>query len=175
MSFLDRFKKAKSARPASLSVTASATEVLAPVSGEGVAMASLPDSLFAGGAMGTAYGVEPTEGIIYAPVSGTVTATTATLHAMGLCSDAGVEVLIHVGVDTVNMKGDGFAGFVEKGQRVAAGEPLMSFDRAKIRQAGYPDTVIVVITNTDDLARVEPVAPAHVSAGEKIFEVASAR
>ncbi len=172
MGFFDRFKKVEPMRPPALFVTASATEVLSPVSGEGVAMVSLPDPVFAGGVMGVAYGVEPTDDVIYAPVSGIVTATTATLHAVGLCSDTGVEVLIHVGVDTVNMKGDGFAGFVEKGQHVAAGEPLMTFDRAKIRQAGYSDTVIVVITNTDDLAKVEPVAPAHVSSGEKIFEVA---
>ncbi|NLH91195.1 MAG: PTS glucose transporter subunit IIA [Atopobium sp.] len=171
MGFFDKFKKAEPAKPAPITVETVPTAVYAPVAGEGVEQASLPDQVFASGVMGKAYGIKPEGGVIYAPVAGTITATTDTLHAVGLSTDDDIEVLIHVGVDTVNMKGEGFTGFIEKGQRVVAGEPLMTFDSEKIKKAGYDDTVIVVITNTDDLAKVEPIAAKHVDAGEKIFDV----
>lgn len=175
MGFFDKFKKTEPAKPATIAVEAVPTAVYAPVSGNGVAMESLPDPVFASGVMGKAYGIEPEDGVIYSPVAGTISATTGTLHAIGVSTDDGIEVLIHVGVDTVNMKGEGFTGFIEKGQHVVAGEPLMTFDRDKIKQAGYNDIVIVVITNTDDLAKVEPIAAVHVVAGEKIFDVAATK
>ncbi|MEE1273041.1 MAG: PTS glucose transporter subunit IIA [Olegusella sp.] len=175
MGLFDKFKKAaKPAKPAAITVEAAPTAVYAPVPGTGVAMADLPDPVFASGAMGKAYGIVPTEGVVYAPVAGTITATTQTLHALGLASDDGIEVLIHVGVDTVNMKGDGFTGFVKQGDHVAAGEPLMTFDIAKIKKAGYATDVITVITNTDEFKSVEPAAPAEVAAGAKIFDVVPA-
>ena len=160
-------------RPEALRIAVSPAGVYAPASGELAAMADIPDPVFASGAMGPAVGIAPSEGVIYAPVSGTITVTTGTLHAVGLRSDAGIEILIHVGVDTVNMKGDGFTGFVEQGQSVAAGEPLMVVDLEKVAQAGYSDMVIVAVTNASAFARFETVAAGSVSAGEQIMDVSS--
>ena len=110
--------------------------------------------------------IKPEIDTIYSPVDGEVTVTTGTLHALGLMGDNGVEILIHVGIDTVEMRGDGFTGFVNKGDRVKAGQALMTFDRSKIIAAGKQDDVIMVVTNTTDLPKVEPVSPQHINAGE---------
>lgn len=174
MGLFDRFKKkaepAKPAKPADLDVTASADAVSAPVSGKLVAMEDIPDPVFASGAMGKAVGIWPNEGVVYAPVSGSITAGMP--HAVGFMSDDDVEVLIHVGIDTVEMKGDGFRMFVERGQHVKAGQVLMTFDRDKIAKAGYKDIVISVITNSDNFSSVTPHEPAEVAAGEKVFTIA---
>lgn len=176
MSLFDMFKKktVEVAKPSAVHIDAVPTAVYATAAGEGMAMADIPDPVFASGAMGKAYGIKPSEGVVYAPVNGTVTVVAQTLHALGISSDDGVEVLIHIGVDTVTMKGDGFTSFVEKGQHIVAGEPLLTFDREKIAAAGFSDVVITVITNGDDLKDVEPVAPKTVAAGDKIFDIAFA-
>ena len=173
MGFLDKlFGSKKPAKPEAISVTTEKGAVYAPVAGKVEAMENIPDPVFASGAMGPCVGIWPVDGNVYAPVSGTVTANMP--HAFGFLGDDGVEVLIHVGVDTVNMKGDGFTGFVKQGDHVAAGEPLMTFDIAKIKKAGYATDVITVITNTDEFKSVEPAAPAEVAAGAKIFDVVPA-
>ena len=101
-------------RPASLAVSGAPDEVLAICSGELMSMADIPDPVFAAGAMGMAVGIKPADGTIYAPVSGVITLTTGTLHAVGLTADDGVSILIHLGVDTVNMNGDGFVDYVKE-------------------------------------------------------------
>ena len=103
--------------------------------------------------MGKTIAIWPSEGVVYAPVSGLV--ASAMPHAMGFAGDDGTEVLIHVGVDTVNMNGDGFTCLVNEGDTVKAGQPLIRFSRAKIKAAGYSDTVAVLLTNSDDLEDVE--------------------
>lgn len=158
-------------RPAALAVSGAPDEVLAICSGELMNMADIPDPVFAAGAMGMAVGIKPTDGTAYAPVSGVVTLITGTLHAVGLTTDDGISILIHLGVDTVNMKGEGFHGFVEKGQRVRAGEPLMTMDLDKIAAAGYSDVAITVITNSDAFAEVVPAAAGHVNAGSCVMRV----
>ena len=158
-------------RPDPLDIQAAPHVVCAPASGQLMAMADIPDPVFACGAMGPAVGIKPDAGVVYAPVSGTVTLTTGTLHALGLRSDNGVEILIHMGVDTVNMKGDGFTGFVEKGQRVSAGEALLVMDLEKVAAAGYSDVVITVVTNADDFAPVIPVEAGPVCAGAQVMTV----
>ncbi len=90
------------------------------------------------------------EGVIAAPFDGEITTVAETKHAVGLSSPDGMEVLIHVGVDTVAMNGDGFTALVEEGQKVRAGEPLLTFDRDKIAAAGHPDVVVLLVTNSDD-------------------------
>jgi len=176
MGFFDKLFGKKeapaAARPDSITTEYADNVVVAPTPGELVAMADIPDPVFAGGAMGVATGIKPSKGIVYAPVSGVVTATMpGSLHAVGLASDSGVEVLIHVGVDTVEMKGDGFAGFVEKGEHVTAGQPLITFDTAKIAAAGHSDCVITVVLNGDDYASVEPVEPGAIEAGKPIINL----
>lgn len=124
--------------------------VYAPVSGSAIPSEEIPDETFAAGVLGRGVGINPTESIVVAPFNGEISSVTDTKHAVGISSPDGMELLIHVGVDTVAMQGDGFQCFVQEGQQVKAGEKLIAFDRKKIKQAGHPDCVVVLVTNSDD-------------------------
>lgn len=132
--------------------------ICAPVSGKAICREDIPDETFASGIMGEGVGIKPEEEIIVAPFDGEITSVVDTGHAVGLTSSDGVELLIHVGVDTVKMQGDGFQVFVTEGQKVKTGEKLLKFDRDKIRKAGYSDTTAVLVTNSDDYSSVKTVA-----------------
>lgn len=134
------------------------TIIYAPVSGKVICREDIPDETFASGIMGEGVGIKPEEEIIVAPFDGEITSVVDTGHAVGLTSSDGVELLIHVGVDTVKMQGDGFQAFVTEGQKVKTGEKLLKFDRDKIRKAGYSDTTAVLVTNSDDYSSVKTVA-----------------
>ena len=168
MGLFDKFKKPS--KPAALSVEAPAGTVLAPVAGNVIALGDVPDPVFSSGVMGKGCGIDPSGEVVYAPVSGTLSVIGApNFHAVGLVGDDGAEILIHVGVDTVEMKGDGFTVFAEKNAHVKAGEPLLSFSKKKIVAAGHATTVIIALTNTDDLASVELVKTGASEAGEKVI------
>ena len=124
--------------------------VYAPVSGTAIPSEEIPDETFAAGVLGRGVGIQPVEGVITAPFDGEISTVAETRHAVGLSSPDGMEVLIHVGVDTVAMNGDGFAALVQEGQKVRAGETLLTFDRAKIAAAGHPDVVVMLVTHSDD-------------------------
>lgn len=142
----------------------------APVKGDFVPMDQVPDDVFSQGIMGVCCGVDPEEGAVYAPADGTVSQLIDTLHAVGL-SVGDMEILIHVGVDTVMMNGDGFSCAVEAGQKVTKGELLLNMDLEKIRAAGHPTTVIMAVTNSDDFASVEALATGTVPVGGDILRV----
>ena len=133
-------------------------------------MSQIPDEMFSQGIMGVCCGVNPEEGRVYAPIDATVTQLTDTLHAVGL-EAGGMEILIHVGVDTVEMKGEGFANAVKEGQSVKKGELLLTMDLDKIREAGHPSTVIMAVTNTDDFAGVEETGSGAVQPGDGVLRV----
>lgn len=124
--------------------------IYAPIQGNVIARTQIPDETFASGVLGDGVGIEPEQGIVCAPFDGEISSLTETKHAIGISSLSGMEVLIHVGVDTVKMKGDGFTLFVSEGEKVKAGQKLMTFDLDKIRSAGYPTTSAVLLTNSDD-------------------------
>ncbi len=124
--------------------------VYAPAAGSAFPSEEIPDETFAAGVLGRGVGINPTEGLVVAPFDGEISSVTDTKHAVGVTSPDGIELLIHVGVDTVAMDGDGFTCYVQEGQKVKAGEKLIAFDRDKIRQAGHPDCVVVLVTNSDD-------------------------
>ena len=144
--------------PDAIALTTEAGEVKAPVNGTIIPAKEIPDPVFAEETMGPSVGIKPSEGIVYAPFDGEVMMIFPTNHAIGLKSDSGMEVLIHIGVDTVAMDGDGFAAFTKQGDKVKAGDKLLSFDRDKIAAAGHPDTVIVALTNGTEFKDVKRAA-----------------
>ncbi len=160
---------ASSRRPEPVDANDSDNSICSPASGRVIPLSEVKDPVFAMGMLGSGLGIEPSDGVAYAPVSGVVTAVVATRHAIALKSDSGEEVLVHVGVDTVNLHGRGFKVFAEKGDRVQAGDALIAFDRSVIRDAGLDDTVIVTVTNASDFASVEQECSEDVSAGEPIL------
>ena len=135
-------------------IRCAAGQVLQPVKGTVIARDQIPDDTFASGVLGDGVGIQPADDKVVAPFDGIISSVAESQHAVGVeCN--GMEMLIHVGVDTVNMKGDGFTCLVKEGDQVKAGQPLIIFDRAKIKAAGYSDTVAVLLTNSDDLEGVE--------------------
>ena len=128
--------------------------VMQPVKGKVIARDAIPDETFASGVLGDGVGIEPEDETVVAPFDGTISSVAESKHAVGIESN-GMEMLIHVGVDTVNMKGDGFDCLVSEGDEVKLGQPLIKFSRKKIKAAGYSDTVAVLLTNSDDLEGVE--------------------
>ncbi len=145
--------------------------ILAPVAGEVVALADVNDPVFSSGAMGQGLAIKPSEGVVYAPADAEVTIAFATGHAYGLKTSNGAEILIHVGIDTVSMNGEGFNHTVAQGDKVKAGDVLGTFDSAKIVAAGLEDTTMVIVTNTADYASVTPVGQGIVSKGDAVIEV----
>ncbi len=145
--------------------------VLTPIVGEVVALADVNDPVFSSGAMGQGIAVKPSQGVVYAPADAEVTIAFATGHAYGLKTANGAEILIHVGIDTVTMNGEGFEQKVAQGDKVKAGDVLGTFDSNKIAAAGLDDTTMVIVTNTADYASVTPVATGSVVKGDAIIEV----
>ena len=145
--------------------------IVTPIVGSAVALADVNDPVFSSGAMGQGIAIKPTEGVVYAPADAEVTIAFATGHAYGLKTANGAEILIHVGIDTVSMNGEGFDQKVAQGDKVKAGDVLGTFDAAKIAAAGLEDTTMVIVTNTADFASVTPVATGSVEKGDAIIEV----
>ena len=136
--------------------------------GRFVPMAEIPDPTFSQGVLGMCCGVEPETGKVFSPMDGTISQLADTLHAVGI-EAGGVELLIHVGVDTVEMKGDGFRSHVKEGQTVKKGDLLLTMDLEKIKAAGHPATIMVAVTNSDDLASVEAVASGQLKPGDRLM------
>lgn len=145
--------------------------IVSPVAGKVINLKELKDAAFAEGALGTGLGILPTDGHFYAPVNGTVTTLFPTLHAIGITSDSGVEVLIHIGLDTVQLEGKGFTAHVKQGDHVTVGQPLVDVDLNAVKKAGYETQTPVVITNTRDLLDVLPVGEGNVTAGDEIIKI----
>jgi PTS system beta-glucosides-specific IIC component len=148
-----------------------AVEVAAPVTGETIALASVKDKVFASGAMGNGVGILPSSGEIYTPFAGTVVTVFPTGHAFGVKSADGVEVLIHIGIDTVQLEGKGFTSAVTQGQSIAAGELLGTVDLKAIAAAGFDTTTVVVITNTAEYAAVLPAEGHPVAHGDTVIVI----
>ncbi|WP_203179827.1 sucrose-specific PTS transporter subunit IIBC [Streptococcus mitis] len=142
-----------------------------PIIGDVVALSNVNDPVFSSGAMGQGIAVKPSQGVVYAPADAEVSIAFPTGHAYGLKTANGAEILIHVGIDTVSMNGEGFDQKVAQGDKVKAGDVLGTFDSAKIVAAGLDNTTMVIVTNTADYASVAPVATGSVAKGDAVIEV----
>jgi PTS system beta-glucosides-specific IIC component len=156
------------AAPAPAAPTAA---VLAPVAGEIVPLAEVDDPVFASKALGEGVGVVPSDGVVVAPVAGELLTVADTGHAFGLKTADGVEVLVHVGIDTVKLAGTGFQVAVRKGEHVAAGDRLVTVDLGVVREAGYDTTTLVTVVNARALTRVEPRPAGSVARGGVVIDV----
>lgn len=146
--------------------------LVSPLSGDVVALENVNDPVFSSGAMGKGLAVKPTEGVVYAPANAEVTIAFETGHAYGLKTASGAEILIHIGIDTVSMNGNGFEKLVAAGDKVAAGTPIAKFDAAKIAEAGLDDTTMIIVTNTADFTEVSPLADGTIAHGTDFLKVA---
>lgn len=173
MAIFDKFtKKEESVEiPESLQIDAQPGIGYAPVSGRVIRMTDVPDKVFSTEVLGKGCALWPDGDVVYAPANGWV--GTAMGHAITIKSDGGAEVLIHVGVNTVNLKGKGFTNLVSDGDRVVAGQPIIVMDRKVITEAGYQDCVVFAISNSADLADVELTAEfsEKVDAGAPVLKV----
>ena len=145
--------------------------IVAPINGTVVPLSQVKDEAFASEALGKGVAIEPKEGKVYAPADGEISTFFPTGHAIGITSDAGVEILIHVGMDTVKMNGDGFTPAKKQGDRVKKGDLLLEFDMQKIKEAGYPLTTPVIIANTNDYAEVLPTEAQEVASGDMLIHI----
>ena len=143
--------------------------VAAPMAGEVKDLAEVEDEAFASGALGQGAAIIPSEGKLYAPVDGEITTFFPTGHAIGIMGDNGAEILIHVGMDTVKLNGEGFSPKVTQGAKVKKGDLLLEVDLEKVKAAGYSITTPVIITNTGDFADVVPSANGNVKALDELI------
>ena len=156
-------------KKAVLKIKSEPTAVVAPVDGELIALSQVNDKTFASGVVGEGMAVIPAHGKLSAPVSGTVAMVFPTQHAIGFTTDNGEEILMHIGLDTVGMKGEGFAINVKEGQRVAAGEAIGSFDPELVKTRGLDPVVIVIATKKDGALACKPQG--QVQAGSSIYTI----
>jgi PTS system beta-glucosides-specific IIC component len=163
-------KKAGSGAKADAKAAAGKNETLvSPLKGQAVVLSDVKDEAFSTGVMGQGLAIVPSDGKLYAPCDGTIETFFPTGHAIGITSTKGAEILIHVGMDTVNMEGDGFTPKKKQGDTVKKGDLLLEFDIAKIKKAGYDTTTPIIITNTDDYADVVPVEPKAIAPGDELI------
>lgn len=145
------------------------TDIASPANGKVVPMAEIDDPVFSAGTLGDGVGIVPENNDVYSPVSGTIVSAMKTGHAYGIKTEDGVEVLVHIGINTVKMKGEGFAPAVKKGDTVKQGELLATVDFAKVTEAGYDTTIVLAVTNTKALSAVTPAGLNQASAGDTVI------
>lgn len=142
-----------------------------PVKGKAVPLSQVSDPTFSEGMLGDGVAVIPSEGKIYAPADGEVGMVFDTLHAVSLTADCGAEILIHVGLDTVTMKGKGFTGHVQAGDKVKKGDLLLEMDLEMIKEAGFDTITPMLICNTDDYESVEGISGMDVLPGDDVIRI----
>ena len=145
--------------------------IAAPIKGNVVALADVKDEVFSSESMGKGIAIEPEEGKVYAPADGVISTFFPTGHAIGITTDSGAEILIHVGMDTVEMNGDGFEPQKSQDDKVKKGDLLLKFNIDKIKAAGHPVTTPVIITNSDDYADVIPTNALKVDRGDELIQI----
>jgi PTS system beta-glucosides-specific IIC component len=165
-------KKKETAAPAASAASSSAAKggtIAAPVSGKVIALSDVADEAFSSGALGQGLAIEPSEGKIYAPLDGEISTFFPTGHAVGITGDNGAEILIHVGMDTVELNGKGFTPKKKQGDKVKKGDLLLEVDLESVKAAGKPTVTPVIVTNSDDFADVIPAEPGNIIRGQDVI------
>ena len=150
------------------------TELVSPLAGELLPLSEVKDEVFSSGAMGEGVAVEPSEGVLHAPADGKVVMTFPTGHAIGMKTSDGAEILMHIGMDTVNLQGHGFETLVAKGDEVKAGDELVKFDIDAIHAKGYVVMTPIVVTNSKDYEKITVVSQGNVKVGQEILDLEGA-
>lgn len=146
-------------------------ELKAPISGVVVPIEQVPDEVFSSKMIGDGVAIDPQEGIIYSPVEGEIIQAFPTKHAVGIATKEGLDILIHIGVDTVKMGGEGFEMFVKIGDQVRVGDKLVTFDLQKIREKAKSTITSVLITNIDQVKSMQSTAASRVQKGDAFLTI----
>ena len=145
--------------------------ISSPLTGQVKTLSEIEDEVFSSGMLGDGIAIEPTSGQVVSPVDGTVSSVFPTKHAIGITSDEGVEILIHIGMDTVSLNGDGFENFVQQNDRVTKGMLIARVDLDKLKAAGFSTITPVVITNTGDYKKVSTAAHHEIKQGDLLLTI----
>jgi PTS system sucrose-specific IIC component len=137
------------------------------VSGSILPLSEVPDETFSGEVLGKGFAVRPQDNVVVAPADGVISTVAATGHAIGMTTTDGMELLIHIGIDTVRLQGEHFTVSVEEGQKVAQGQTLATFDRAAVEDAGYSALTMVIVTNSEEYKDFELKKSSYAKAGEE--------
>lgn len=147
------------------------TKLVSPLNGDVKPLSEIKDEVFSSGAMGQGVAIEPSEGVLHAPADGKIALVFPTGHVVGINTTDGAEVLMHIGMDTVNLQGKGFKTLVQKGQEVKAGDPLVEFNIKEIKAAGYEVATPVVVTNSKKYESINQVDNGTVEVGQEILSL----
>lgn len=139
----------------------SSYEIANPFCGEVIDIDEVNDKVFSSKAMGDGVGIKSQNGVIVSPVSGTITVAFPTKHAYGITSNEGIEILVHIGIDTVELGGEGFRCYVQQGQTILRGEKLCEVDHTVLHELGYDSTVMIIITNTAEFSNIDKYLGQH--------------
>ena len=146
-------------------------KIYSPLTGKTIKLEDVEDEAFSSGVLGKGIAILPEDGILYAPADGTISAFFPTGHAIGITMDDGAELLIHVGMDTVQLNGKGFQPFAAEGDKVKKGQKLLEFDRKLIQEAGYSLVTPILVTNAEEMGVVVPVdGGIQIHAGDELME-----
>lgn len=171
----DKKKSAQPADPQDADLhptdTAAAHTLYAPLTGTAIPLEEVPDETFSAGILGQGLAIRPDEPTVYAPFDGTVIQTVDSKHAVGLRSADGMEVLIHVGIDTVDMNGQGFTLYCKEGDTVKRGQRLLTFDPKAVEAAGHPTVTVVIVINSDDYQAVKTLKTGPAAAMTPVLTV----
>ena len=146
-------------------------QLTSPVTGTVIPLSQVEDAVFSGGILGEGVGLIPEEGKVFAPADGTISAITETKHAVGMTSEDGAEILIHVGLDTVQLGGEGFVLHCKVGDKVKQGALLLEFDMEKIKEAGFPLTTPVLVSNMNQFVSLKATEDKKVKAGDTLLTI----
>lgn len=158
-------------KPAESKKESVAADIYLPMNGNVISLAEINDGVFSEGMLGEGVAVEPSDGVVVAPFDGVIQMVYDTKHALGLMSDTGIELLIHVGIDTVQLNGKCYDVVVENGQKIKKGDVLAKVDLEGIKDVGYRTVTPVIITNSDEFSEIKTVATGNCNSGDKIITV----